>query len=95
MDKFSLPTEPQTQGWPPILAGKSTLVSAPTGSGKTLAAFLICLDQLIRQSLAGTLSPKTQVLYISPRRVARCLVRLKPSLLMKYTPLQTINVVLI
>ena len=37
--RLGTPTEPQEQGWPHILAGKTTLISAPTGSGKTLAAF--------------------------------------------------------
>lgn len=66
INQFASPTEPQKQGWPKILAGKTTLISAPTGSGKTFAAFLVCIDDLIRQSLAGNLPPKTQVLYISP-----------------------------
>src|SRR5437588_369999 len=48
--KFGTPTEPQMFGWPSILAGKPTLISAPTGSGKTLAAFLVCIDRLLRQS---------------------------------------------
>ncbi|MFT3742303.1 MAG: DEAD/DEAH box helicase [Gammaproteobacteria bacterium] len=64
--KFQSPTEPQIQGWPSILAGQSTLIAAPTGSGKTFAAFLICLDQLVRQALAGTLTPNIEVLYVSP-----------------------------
>ena len=38
INKFGTPTEPQEQGWPHILAGRTTLISAPTGSGKTLAA---------------------------------------------------------
>ncbi|CEK11138.1 DEAD/DEAH box helicase [Legionella hackeliae] len=64
--KFTLATEPQEQGWPQILAGNTTLISAPTGSGKTLAAFLVCIDRLVRQSIAQTLKNQTQVLYISP-----------------------------
>ncbi len=66
LTKFGSPTEPQTHGWPSILAGDPTLISAPTGSGKTLAAFLVCIDQLLRQSLTGELSPCTQVVYVSP-----------------------------
>src|SRR5438552_15781207 len=64
--KFETPTEPQALGWPEILAGRSTLISAPTGSGKTLAAFLACIDALVRKALAGDLQDKTEVLYISP-----------------------------
>jgi ATP-dependent Lhr-like helicase len=33
-NKFGTPTEPQEQGWPHILAEKTTLICAPTGSGK-------------------------------------------------------------
>ncbi len=64
--RFGSPTEPQEQGWPPILAGRTTLIAAPTGSGKTLAAFLICIDRLVRKALAGDLHNRTEVLYISP-----------------------------
>src|SRR5215813_9289441 len=64
--KFGTPTEPQEQGWPHILAGRPTLISAPTGSGKTLAAFLICIDQLIRKALEGRLGSETEVVYVSP-----------------------------
>src|ERR1700732_2933149 len=64
--KFGTPTEPQEQGWPHILAGRATLISAPTGSGKTLAAFLACIDRVVRKSLAGELADRTEVLYISP-----------------------------
>ncbi|NYF79290.1 DEAD/DEAH box helicase [Granulicella arctica] len=64
--KFGTPTEPQTHGWPSILAGEATLISAPTGSGKTLTAFLVCIDKLLRQSIEGSLSPCTQVIYVSP-----------------------------
>ena len=64
--KFGTPTEPQEQGWPHILAGRTTLISAPTGSGKTLAAFLACIDRLVRKALNGDLQDRTEVLYISP-----------------------------
>src|SRR5438045_2205191 len=64
--KFGTPTEPQKQGWPHILAGRTTLISAPTGSGKNLAAFLDCIDRLVRKALAGDLQDLTEVLYVSP-----------------------------
>ncbi len=66
VSKFGTPTEPQEHGWPSILAGNATLISAPTGSGKTLAAFLVCIDKLLRQAITGQLAPCTQVIYISP-----------------------------
>src|SRR6202167_5117841 len=64
--RFSTPTEPQEQGWPQILAGHTTLISAPTGSGKTLAAFLACVNRLVCKALAGELYDRTEVLYVSP-----------------------------
>ena len=64
--KFGTPTEPQEHGWPHILAGRTTLISAPTGSGKTLAAFLICIDRLVRKALTGSLQDRTEILYVSP-----------------------------
>jgi ATP-dependent Lhr-like helicase len=66
VQRFGTPTEPQEQGWPQILAGRTTLISAPTGSGKTLAAFLACIDRLVRKALAGDLADRTEVLYVSP-----------------------------
>src|SRR5262249_34068760 len=66
VSKFGTPTEPQEQGWPHILAGSTTLISAPTGSGKTLAAFLTCIDSLVRKSLSGNLTDRTEILYVSP-----------------------------
>jgi ATP-dependent Lhr-like helicase len=66
VSRFGTPTEPQEQGWPHILAGRTTLISAPTGSGKTLAAFLACIDRLVRKALAGDLADRTEVLYVSP-----------------------------
>src|SRR5690349_10491363 len=66
VNRFGSPTEPQMEGWPHILAGKTTLISAPTGSGKTLAAFLTCIDRLVRKALSGELTDRTEVLYVSP-----------------------------
>jgi ATP-dependent Lhr-like helicase len=64
--KFGTPTEPQVAGWPAILRGEATLISAPTGSGKTLAAFLVCIDGLLRAALEGRLTAHTHVVYVSP-----------------------------
>src|SRR6201996_8594041 len=64
--RLGAPTEPQAQGWHHILAGKTTLISAPTGSGKTLAAFLACIDKLVRKAISGELTDQTEVLYVSP-----------------------------
>ncbi len=66
VSRFGTPTEPQEQGWPHILAGHTTLISAPTGSGKTLAAFLACINRLVVKALAGELRDRTEVLYVSP-----------------------------
>ncbi len=66
INKFGTPTEPQEQGWPHILAGRTTLISAPTGSGKTLAAFLICIDRLVRKAFAAIL-PTALKFFISLR----------------------------
>jgi ATP-dependent Lhr-like helicase len=64
--RFGSATEPQERAWPIIRAGENVLISAPTGSGKTLAAFLICIDDLVRTGLEGSLPDTTQVLYVSP-----------------------------
>ena len=64
--RFGTPTEPQIEGWPSIVEGRATLISAPTGSGKTLAAFLVCIDRLLRMAIDGKLQPRTEVVYISP-----------------------------
>ena len=66
VSRFGTPTEPQIAGWPAILCGEPTLISAPTGSGKTLAAFLVCIDKLLRAALEGRLSSHTHVVYVSP-----------------------------
>jgi ATP-dependent Lhr-like helicase len=64
--RFGTPTEPQELGWPPILEGRTTLISAPTGSGKTLTAFLACIDRLVRAAVSGGLVDRTAVVYVSP-----------------------------
>lgn len=66
--RFPALTPAQTQAWPLIQSGQSTLIAAPTGSGKTLTAFLAVLDELIRDGLAngGKLPDQTFVVYISP-----------------------------
>ena len=69
--RFGTPTSPQELGWPRILAGKPTLISAPTGSGKTLAAFLVCIDKLIRQSIDGSLAAADRR-WSTFRRSRRC-----------------------
>jgi ATP-dependent Lhr-like helicase len=66
LSRFGTATEPQIAGWPAILRGEATLISAPTGSGKTLAAFLVCIDKLLRAALEGRLSSRTHVVYVSP-----------------------------
>jgi ATP-dependent Lhr-like helicase len=66
LNRFGSPTEPQLGGWPAIVAGETTLISAPTGSGKTLAAFLVAIDQLLRKASEGRLGDTTEILYISP-----------------------------
>jgi ATP-dependent Lhr-like helicase len=66
LTRLGNPTEPQEQGWPHILRGTATLISAPTGSGKTLAAFLACIDRLVRKAIVGELLDRTEVLYVSP-----------------------------
>lgn len=63
---FGSPTGPQIEGWPSILAGQPTLISAPTGSGKTLAAFLVCIDKLVRLAVKHDLPDHTDLIYISP-----------------------------
>src|ERR1700722_11360429 len=66
VQRFGTPTEPQEQGWPHILAGRNTLISAPTGSGKTLAAFLACIDRLVRKALSGDLADRKEGLHVFP-----------------------------
>ncbi len=62
---FAAPTPPQTQGWPAIARGESTLIVAPTGSGKTLTAFLWCINRVMFDRVPEK-SRRCRVLYISP-----------------------------
>ena len=65
-ERFQAPTPAQRRGWDAIRRGEHTLISAPTGSGKTLAAFLIALDELLKEGVEGPLPDETRVLYVSP-----------------------------
>jgi ATP-dependent Lhr-like helicase len=65
-ERLGEPTEAQRRGWEAIREGRDTLIAAPTGSGKTLAAFLIELDRLLAESLAGSLPEEVRVVYVSP-----------------------------
>jgi ATP-dependent Lhr-like helicase len=64
---FHEPTAAQRDGWPPISAGRHTLILAPTGSGKTLAAFLWAIDRLSVDPPPQR-EARTRVLYVSPLR---------------------------
>ncbi len=65
-ERIGEPTPAQRRGWDAIRTGADTLIAAPTGSGKTLAAFLIALDDLLRESLQGPLPDEVRVVYVSP-----------------------------
>lgn len=67
-ETFREATPPQRQGWPALQRNQHTLIAAPTGTGKTMAAFLVAIDRLIVQSLAGDLPDELQVIYVSPLR---------------------------
>jgi ATP-dependent helicase Lhr and Lhr-like helicase len=62
---FAAPTLAQSEGWPAIARGESTLILAPTGSGKTLAAFLWCLNRLMFAE-APPRERRCRVVYVSP-----------------------------
>ncbi len=62
---FDSPTPPQSQGWPAIARGESTLILAPTGSGKTLTAFLWCINRVMFDPVPPK-GRRCRVLYISP-----------------------------
>ena len=57
------PTPAQVAAWPPIAAGKHTLLIAPTGVGKTEAAIVPLLDSLLREP-----AQPIALLYITPLR---------------------------
>jgi ATP-dependent Lhr-like helicase len=65
-DALGEPTRAQRDGWRAIRDRRHTLIAAPTGSGKTLAAFLIALDELLTDALAGPLPDAVRVVYVSP-----------------------------
>jgi ATP-dependent helicase Lhr and Lhr-like helicase len=60
------PTPAQRRGWTAIAERRHTLIAAPTGSGKTLAAFLIAIDELVKESLDAPLPDEVRVVYVSP-----------------------------
>lgn len=62
---FAAPTAAQSQGWPAIARGESTLILAPTGSGKTLTAFLWSIHQVMFSPLPPR-DRRCRVLYVSP-----------------------------
>jgi ATP-dependent helicase Lhr and Lhr-like helicase len=64
--RFGSPTEVQATSWPAICEHQYTLIAAPTGSGKTLAAFLVAIDDIVKQAMSGILLQETQVVYVSP-----------------------------
>ena len=66
LTRFGSPTEPQIEGWPAIVRGDATLISAPTGSGKTLTAFLVAINELFVAATEGRLPATTQIVYVSP-----------------------------
>ena len=68
---FDAPSPIQIDAWDSIEQQVNTLVIAPTGSGKTLSAFLIALDELIREKVEAAKSNQAQrlgvkVIYVSP-----------------------------
>ncbi len=65
-ETLGCPTPVQEQGWTAIGKGRHTLIAAPTGSGKTLAAFLIAINDLLEEGMAGTLRDEVRVVYVSP-----------------------------
>jgi ATP-dependent Lhr-like helicase len=65
-DALGVPTAAQQRGWEAIREGRHTLIAAPTGSGKTLAAFLIAIDDLVREAASAPLPDEMRVVYVSP-----------------------------
>ena len=65
-ETLGAPTPAQQRGWEAIRQGRHTLIAAPTGSGKTLAAFLIAIDDLVREAQDAPLPDEVRVVYVSP-----------------------------
>ena len=80
------PTDAQIYGWGPIAKRQDTLIAAPTGSGKTLAAFLVAIDQCLRDKKTESDWRGTSVIYVSPLRALT--VDIKENL---ETPLEEIS----
>jgi len=74
--RFAAPSPAQAAAWPPIRAGRATLISAPTGSGKTLAAFLAAIDALVRCAARDALPDAVRVVYVSPLKALSADVRI-------------------
>ena len=68
---FDGPTPPQTQGWPAIAGGRSTLILAPTGSGKTLTAFLWCINRLMFGEYRRARPALPRALYLAAQGAGR------------------------
>ncbi len=65
-EELGKPTPAQRRGWESIRQNCHTLIAAPTGSGKTLAAFLVALNDLFVEGLAGPVPDEVRVVYVSP-----------------------------
>jgi ATP-dependent Lhr-like helicase len=65
-EALGAPTAVQQRGWRAIAEGRHTVIAAPTGSGKTLAAFLVAIDEILKEGLRSSLPDEVRVLYVSP-----------------------------
>jgi ATP-dependent RNA helicase SrmB len=77
---YDEPTPVQLKAIPPIIAGKSLLVSSKTGSGKTAAFLLPSLQKILSEAPVNPLS--TRILILTPtRELARQIVKSAEQLL--------------